>query len=70
MPSEAVVHVVDDDVAVRESLAFLLASAGFPCGLHESASAFLDEAPTARARLHRHRRAHARHRRHRISSGA
>jgi two-component system response regulator FixJ len=42
MPSEAVVHVVDDDVAVRQSLSFLLASDGLPVRLHESASAFLD----------------------------
>jgi len=43
MPSDAAVHVVDDDVAVRKSLAFLLASEGIPVRLHESASAFLDE---------------------------
>src|SRR5918993_5973352 len=42
MPSEAVVHVVDDDQAVRQSLSFLLASDGLPVRLHESASAFLD----------------------------
>ena len=42
MPSEAVVHVVDDDVAVRQSLSFLLASDGLPVRLHESASAFLE----------------------------
>src|SRR4028118_1262095 len=48
MTGEAVVHVVDDDVAVRQSLSFLLASDGLPVRLHESASAFLDtvrEAP-------------------------
>jgi two-component system response regulator FixJ len=43
MPSDVVVHVVDDDVAVRKSLAFLLASDGLVVRLHESASAFLDE---------------------------
>src|SRR6478752_414378 len=42
MPSEAVVHVVDDDLAVRQSLSFLLASDGLPVRLHESASAFLE----------------------------
>jgi two-component system response regulator FixJ len=42
MPGEAVVHVVDDDVAVRQSLSFLLASDGLPVRLHESASAFLE----------------------------
>ena len=42
MPIEAIVHVVDDDLAVRQSLSFLLASAGLPVRLYESASAFLD----------------------------
>ena len=42
MPSEAIVHVVDDDLAVRQSLSFLLASEGLPVRLHESALAFLD----------------------------
>ena len=41
MSNEAVVHVVDDDVAVRQSLSFLLASDGLPVRLHESADAFL-----------------------------
>jgi two-component system, LuxR family, response regulator FixJ len=41
MGSEAVVHVVDDDVDVRQSLSFLLATAGLPVRLHESATAFL-----------------------------
>lgn len=49
MSSEMAVHVVDDDVAVRKSLAFLLASEGFPVRLHESASAFLDDAPVGEA---------------------
>jgi two-component system response regulator FixJ len=43
MPSDVAVHVVDDDVAVRKSLAFLLASEGLPVRLYESASAFLEE---------------------------
>jgi two-component system response regulator FixJ len=42
MPNEQVVHVVDDDAAVRQSLSFLLASDGLPVRLHESASAFLE----------------------------
>src|SRR5919107_6413005 len=42
MVGEAVVHVVDDDLAVRQSLSFLLASDGLPVRLHESASAFLE----------------------------
>ncbi|MFE1600960.1 response regulator FixJ [Methylobacterium sp. ID0610] len=44
MSGDAVVHVVDDDLAVRQSLAFLLAADGLPVRLHESASAFLDAA--------------------------
>ena len=49
MQGDAIVHIVDDDLAVRQSLSFLLASDGFPVRLHESASQFLDnvrEAPT------------------------
>ncbi|HEY8380528.1 MAG TPA: response regulator FixJ [Microvirga sp.] len=42
MNSEAVVHVVDDDTAVRQSLAFLLASDGLAVRLHDSAIAFLN----------------------------
>ena len=45
MQSDVVVHVIDDDVAVRKSLAFLLASEGIPVRLHESASGFLNDAP-------------------------
>src|SRR5215216_6197531 len=49
MRSDAVVHVVDDDVAVRQSLSFLLASDGFPVRLHEWASAFLEGVKEAAA---------------------
>jgi len=38
---DRVVHIVDDDEAVRQSLAFLLASAGLTVRLYDSASAFL-----------------------------
>jgi two-component system response regulator FixJ len=38
---ESVVHVVDDDLAVRQSLSFLLASDGLAVRVHESAVAFL-----------------------------
>ncbi|TPK72425.1 response regulator transcription factor FixJ [Mesorhizobium sp. B2-3-3] len=38
------VHVVDDDVDVRKSLGFLLATADFAVRLHESATAFLTAA--------------------------
>lgn len=47
MTHEPVVHVVDDDLAVRQSLAFLLASDGLPVQLHESATAFLNSVTTA-----------------------
>ena len=40
MPAE-VVHVIDDDADVRQSLAFLLTAAGFAVRVHESAVAFL-----------------------------
>jgi two-component system, LuxR family, response regulator FixJ len=42
MPTEAVVHVVDDELEVRQSLSFLLATAGFAVRLYESATAFLE----------------------------
>jgi two-component system response regulator FixJ len=42
MSAETIVHVVDDDVAMRDSLAFLLSAAGFDVKLHESAIQFLD----------------------------
>jgi two-component system, LuxR family, response regulator FixJ len=38
---ERIVHIVDDDEAVRQSLAFLLGSAGLTVRLYDSASAFL-----------------------------
>jgi two-component system response regulator FixJ len=42
MSGDPIVHVIDDDAAVRDSLAFLLSSAGIPAETHESAVAFLD----------------------------
>src|SRR5262249_41180669 len=36
-----VVHIVDDDEAVRKSLAFLLSTAGIPIRIYESATSFL-----------------------------
>jgi two-component system response regulator FixJ len=41
METDAVVHVVDDDEAVRESLAFLLKAAGLAVQTYDSATAFL-----------------------------
>lgn len=44
--ADIVVHIVDDEEAVRNSLAFLLGSAGFAVRTHASAAAFLDMAPS------------------------
>ena len=41
MPHEQKVHIIDDDQAVRDSLAFLLQSMRIPAAVHESGSAFL-----------------------------
>jgi two-component system response regulator FixJ len=41
MPENKTVHIVDDDEAVRQSLAFLLGSAGHAVRLYDSATAFL-----------------------------
>jgi two-component system response regulator FixJ len=40
--SQAVVHVIDDDEGVRESLAFLLETADFSVKTYDSAGRFLD----------------------------
>jgi len=42
MSGNAVIHVVDDDEAVRQSLAFMLGSAGLPVKVYESAVTFLE----------------------------
>jgi two-component system response regulator FixJ len=42
MPVNPIVHIVDDDEAVRQSLAFMLGSAGLPIRLYESAKVFLE----------------------------
>ena len=42
MSGESVVHVVDDDSAVRKSLGFLIGSDGLSVRLHESALAYLE----------------------------
>jgi two-component system response regulator FixJ len=47
MPSSAVVHVIDDDDAARDSLSFLLRSAKLEVSSHESAVAFLATIKTA-----------------------
>jgi len=42
MPTDGIVHLIDDDAAVRQSLAFLLTSSGFAVRAHVSASAFME----------------------------
>ena len=41
MTGDYIVHVVDDEEAVRKSLAFLLTTAGFTVRMHKSAADFL-----------------------------
>ena len=45
---DIVIHIVDDEEAVRNSLAFLLGTSGFATRIHESATAFLEVAPGIR----------------------
>ena len=45
MSSDRVVHVIDDDQAVRQSLAFLLGTMNVAVRTYESAVAFLDALP-------------------------
>jgi two-component system, LuxR family, response regulator FixJ len=47
-PDQAIVHVIDDDEAVRDSLAFLLGTAGIDVKTHDSATAFLNVASTVK----------------------
>jgi two-component system, LuxR family, response regulator FixJ len=49
LSNSQVVHVIDDDAAVRQSLAFLLKTAGFAVRVHDSATAFLKVLPVAQA---------------------
>jgi two-component system, LuxR family, response regulator FixJ len=44
---QAIVHVIDDDEAIRQSLAFLLQTARMTVKTYASAAAFLDELPGA-----------------------
>jgi two-component system response regulator FixJ len=46
MSDSFVVHIVDDDEAVRQSLAFLLSTAGTPVRVYESATSFLEALPS------------------------
>ncbi|MFI5013345.1 MAG: response regulator FixJ [Hyphomicrobiales bacterium] len=45
MPNRPEIHVVDDDEAMRQSLAFLLDTTGFQVRLFESGTAFVDALP-------------------------
>src|SRR5262245_14113569 len=45
MSTEGTVHVIDDDDAMRESLAFLFKTAKVPVQTYDSATAFLTQAP-------------------------
>lgn len=45
MPPSRVVHVIDDDADVRQSLAFLLSTAGLAVRVHDSAAAFVQALP-------------------------
>ena len=45
MASSDIVHVIDDDADVRQSIGFLLSTAGFAVRLHETATAFLEVLP-------------------------
>src|SRR5581483_4929378 len=45
MPIESVVHVIDDDAAMRKSLAFLLKSARIKAQVYSDVAAFLDVLP-------------------------
>src|SRR5262245_14944790 len=50
MPSDAlIVHVIDDDEAMRQSLAFLLRTAHIQAETYPSANAFLDALPQIKA---------------------
>ena len=45
MATSQIVHVIDDDEAMRDSLSFLLDIQGFETRVYESATAFLDALP-------------------------
>jgi FixJ family two-component response regulator len=63
MQRDPTIYVIDDDEAVRDSLEFLLKSAGITVRGFDSAKAFLEAG--GQFRLRHHRRAHARDHRHR-----
>jgi two-component system response regulator FixJ len=46
MPKSGVVHIIDDDDAVRDSLSLLLEASGYKLTTYESATVFLKALPT------------------------
>jgi|SRR5215475_1306219 len=46
MTADTIVHVIDDDEAVRQSIEFLLGTSGITARTYDSASAFLNALPT------------------------
>src|SRR5438874_1101875 len=48
MPPEGLTYVIDDDDAARDSLAFLIRSAGFGVKAYSAPIAFLDDAASLR----------------------
>ena len=46
MAHDGVVHLIDDDDAVRQALSFMLTAAGFAVRVYDSATTFLDVLPT------------------------
>src|SRR5262252_11081908 len=46
MAADTIVHVIDDDEAVRQSIEFLLGTSGITARTYDSASAFLNALPT------------------------
>ena len=49
LPDKSIVHVIDDNEAVREALTFQLGSAGIDVRTYESAAVFLEVVPTVQA---------------------
>ena len=48
LPDDFTVHIVDDEEALRKSLAFMLTVNGFAVRVHDSATAFADKAASLR----------------------
>ena len=49
MSSSGIVHVIDDDDALRDSLSFLLSTAGIDAKTYDSAAAFLQTQPAVQS---------------------